>query len=80
VLLSELRQLFETNGHHVNHRDEVDAAGAAWYCGLAVGTLANKRMRNAKVQGPPYVDYRSGVRYPIVGLANWQEQRLRSAA
>lgn len=78
MLLDRLRQVFTDHGHIVNHRDEVDAAAAGWYLEYAVSTLAKLRCKTSRIKGPPYVDYRFGVRYPIVGLARYQEQRLRN--
>ena len=71
--LDKVRAEFEAAGHHVSIRDDVDAAGAAWFLDCRPKTMANWRSSH---RGPPYVRLPSGVRYPIAGLFSWLQENL----
>ncbi len=76
MTLDELRNRLDEKHHAVSVRDDVDAAAAAYLLGVTTGTLANWRSKRI---GPPWMRL-GGVRYPLIGLMRWLDERTHRAA
>ena len=75
--LDELRQRFKEAEFKVSQRDDVDEHAAAWFTGFSVGTLRNRRSKGLQ---PAYVRLGCGIRYPLAGLVEWLQEKVRNRA
>ena len=77
ILIDEVRKRFEAAGYRISPRDDVTEAGAAWFLGIAAGTLGNWRTQK---RAPRHIKLGSGTHYPIEGLLDWLARRMSDAA